>query len=155
MDRPGGLTGAAIRIATLGPVGHWPLGPGTLASAIVAVVWRVLPWPWLGWLAFILLWSVIGTAAADRAERVLGHDDGRIVIDEVVGMGIALLAAPRSWAGAGVAFALFRILDIAKPPPLGLVQRVRGGWGVMLDDVAAGAVAAGLLWAGVAILSGR
>ena len=152
MDRPGSLTRASVRIATLGPVGYWPLGPGTLASALVTLLWRALPWPWLAWLALVVLAAVVGTAAADRAERTLGHDDGRIVIDEVVGMGIALLAVPRSWAGAGAAFALFRLLDVAKPPPLGRLQRARGGWGVMLDDVAAGALAAAILAAVVALL---
>lgn len=138
------MTRLSVAVATLGPVGWWPLGPGTLASALVAPLW-LLPVPWAAWLAVVGAAMVGGTAAADRAETVLGHDDGRIVIDEVVGMGLALLATPRTWAGVGIAFLLFRFLDIAKPPPVGRLQRVRGGWGVMLDDVAAGVLAAGLI----------
>jgi phosphatidylglycerophosphatase A len=143
---------AAVGIATLGPVGYWPVGPGTLASALVGLLWRVLPWPWTAWVALLLVLSGVGTVAAGRAERALGHDDRRIVIDEAVGMGIALLAAPRTWAGAAIAFALFRLFDIVKPPPLGRLQQAPAGWGIMLDDIGAGLVAAGLLRAGLAIL---
>ncbi|MBW3660032.1 MAG: phosphatidylglycerophosphatase A [Gemmatimonadetes bacterium] len=141
------MTRAATAAATLGPIGYWPWGPGTVASAITAALW-MLPWPGWAWSTVVAGSIVAGAAVADRAEAVLGHDDGRIVIDEVAGMGIALLAAPRGWVGAGVAFALFRFLDIAKPPPLGRLQAVRGGWGVMLDDVVAGLVGAALLTLG-------
>ena len=147
MDRPDGLTSLSVRIATLGPVGYWPWGPGTLASALVTALWLALPWPWALWLAVVVLWTAAGTPAAGRAERSLGHDDGRIVIDEAAGMGLALLAAPRTWPAAAIAFALFRVFDIFKPPPLGRLQRVRGGWGVMLDDLGAGAAAALLVLA--------
>lgn len=135
----------------LGPVGRWPWGPGTLASALVAPLW-ILPAPGWAWPAALLVSTAFGTWAADRAEAVLGHDDGRIVIDEAVGMGIALLAAPRAWTGIGIAFLLFRLFDITKPPPLGRLQETPGGRGVMLDDLAAGALAAGVLALGRAAL---
>lgn len=138
------MSRAATAVATLGPVGYWPWGPGTVASAITALVW-MLPWPWWTWLTVVLIAVWVGGETADRAEKVLGPDDGRIVIDEVAGMGIALLAAPHTWTGAGIAFGLFRLLDIVKPPPVGRAHRAPGGWGVMLDDVVAGAFAAGLL----------
>lgn len=136
----------------LGPIGLWPFGPGTLASGIVALVWRLLPWPLAGWVVVVALWTAVGIPAAGRAERDLGHDDSRIVIDEAVGMGIALLGAPRSWIGAMAAFVLFRVLDIAKPPPLGRLQRLAGGWGVVLDDVGAGVLAAIGIAVGFAVL---
>jgi phosphatidylglycerophosphatase A len=152
LDRTGSLTRPSTWIATLGPVGYWPLGPGTVASALATLVWWALPAPWLAWLGVVAAVTAIGVVAAGRAERVLGHDDGRIVIDEVAGMGIALLAAPRTWAGAAAAFALFRLFDIVKPPPVGRLQGVPGGWGVMIDDLAAGLIAAGLVAAGARIL---
>jgi len=133
---------AAVWAATLGPVGWWPWGPGTLTSALVALAW------WWGsparvvTLAVALAVAVVGTLAAAAAERDLGLDDGRIVVDEVAGMAFALVGVPAGFAGAVVAFALFRILDIAKPPPVSWCERVRGGPGVMLDDVAAGGLAA-------------
>ena len=133
-------------------MGYWPLGPGTVASALATLAWWALPAPWFVWLGVVAAVTVMGVVAAGRAERVLGHDDGRIVIDEVAGMGIALLAAPRTWAGAVAAFALFRLFDIVKPPPVGRLQRVPGGWGVMIDDLAAGLIAAVLVAAGALIL---
>lgn len=136
------MTRLAVPVATLGPVGHWPWGPGTLASALVAAGWTWLAPPPLAWLAATALLAAVAIPAATAAERRLGHDDGRIVVDEAVGMGIALLAAPRGWPAAAAAFALFRILDVVKPPPLGRLQRVRGGAGVVLDDAVAGAATA-------------
>lgn len=143
---------ASTRIATLGPVGYWPVGPGTLASALVTLLWMAAPWPRVAWLGVALLWTVAGIPAGSRAERELGHDDGRIVIDEAAGMSLALLAAPRGWPYAGLAFGLFRLFDIAKPPPVGRLQRVPGGWGIMLDDLAAGGIAAALVAATAWIL---
>jgi phosphatidylglycerophosphatase A len=151
LDRPDRLTSTAVVIATLGPVGHWPVGPGTLASALVTALWLVLPWPWAAWLAVVVLWTMMGVPLTDRAETVLGHDDGRIVIDEAAGMGLALLATPRVWTGALAAFALFRLFDILKPPPVGSLQRAPGGWGVMADDLAAGALTAVVVAAGFAL----
>ena len=153
MDRAERLSpvrGAAAWIATLGPVGLWPWGPGTLASAVTAALWP-LGLPVAAWAGAAAGLTMIGVIASDRAERSLGHDDGRIVIDETAGMAVALLAAPPGWTGALAALALFRFFDIAKPPPIGRLQAVPGGWGVMLDDLAAGAAAAAVLAGGRAL----
>ncbi len=141
-------------LATLGPVGYWPVGPGTLASALVTILWGAFAWPRPAWLAFTLLWIVVGVPAGTRAERVLGHDDGRIVIDEAAGMSLALLAAPRGWTYALLTFVGFRVFDIVKPPPVGRLQRIPGGWGVMLDDLAAGALAGLVVVAGARLFGG-
>lgn len=134
---------AARWIATAGPVGHWPWAPGTLASMLVAILWWRLPAPgWAWWLAGLLLLTAAGVAAAGHAETELGKDDGRIVVDEVVGMGLAAMTVPHSLAGAGIALVLFRVLDIWKPPPIGRMQELPGGWGVMADDLVAGAATA-------------
>ena len=102
----------------------------------------------------------LGVWASDAAERVFARkDDGRIVIDEVVGQLLTLAplaflspaSARRSpgWLLAG--FLLFRLLDIVKPPPVRWAERsFPGGAGVMLDDIFAGALGAVLL--GVALL---
>lgn len=135
------MSRAAVWISTLGPVGWWPAGPGTLASAVVAASWWWAS-PTRGMtLAMAAALTAVGTLVASVAERRLGPDDGRIVIDEAAGMTLALAGVPVGPAGAAVAFALFRLLDIGKPPPVSWCERVPGGAGVMLDDLAAGALA--------------
>ena len=136
------MSRVAVWTATLGPVGLWPLGPGTLASAIVAAVWWWAAPSRAVTLAAAAVVGIVGMLAAASAERELGADDGRIVIDEAAGMALTLAGVPHGLNGALVAFALFRAFDIAKPPPVSWCERVRGGAGVVLDDVAAGLVAA-------------
>jgi phosphatidylglycerophosphatase A len=133
---------AAVWAATLGPVGWWPAGPGTLASALVGLAW----W-WIGpsraaTLAAAVAFTVVGLLTAGAADRDLGPDDGRIVIDEAAGMALALSGVPAGLSGCLAAFALFRALDIGKPPPVSWCESVPGGAGVMLDDVVAGIAAA-------------
>ena len=142
---------AARWIATVGPVGHWPWGPGTLASALVAVLWWRLPTPGWAWVVGLVAVTAAGLVAAGRAEAELGRDDRRIVIDEVAGMGLASIAVPHTLVGAGIAFVLFRVFDIWKPPPIARVEDLPGGWGVMVDDLAAGAAAALLAGLGLAL----
>ena len=80
-----------------------------------------------------------GTWAAGRAERVLGaKDPGQIVIDEVAGMTLTVLVAGTGAAAVVVGFLLFRLFDVVKPFPAGASQRLRGGLGVMTDDLIAG-----------------
>jgi phosphatidylglycerophosphatase A len=90
--------------------------------------------------------ATIGGVWAIRAAMVDG-DPGWVVIDEVAGQWIALLGLARpAWPGLLAAFVLFRLLDIAKPGPIGWADRQRGAVGVMADDVIAGAVAAAILY---------
>jgi phosphatidylglycerophosphatase A len=150
-------------------VGLAPLAPGTVGSAAGAAVFAAWLWsaPPAVLAAAVLLGFGLGVWACGRAGTRLGvHDDGRIVWDEVIGTWLTLAAVhpawgpplgldpapagwiPWAWLGAG--FAVFRVLDVAKPWPIGwLDARVRGGLGVMLDDAVAG------LLGGAAILAGR
>lgn len=140
----------ALGVATAGGAGLAPIAPGTVGSLVGIPVFLLLarPGPLLLILSLAALFA-LGVWASDLAGRVWGReDDGRIVVDEVVGQGVALL--PLAWpgleleAGARIAvivtaFVTFRVLDIAKPAVIGRVERrFRGGLGVMLDDVAAG-----------------
>ncbi|HVB67502.1 MAG TPA: phosphatidylglycerophosphatase A, partial [Acetobacteraceae bacterium] len=77
----------------------------------------------------------------------IGGDPGFVVIDEVAGQWVALLglARPGVW-GLLAGFALFRLLDVTKPGPVGWADRQGGAWGVMGDDLIAGAVVAVVLW---------
>jgi len=143
----------AVAVATLGPVGRMPKAPGTWGSlaATLAAPWCFLPLPLsarLGALGCVLL---LGSWAAGRAGRALGAEDpGCVVIDELLGQWTA--CAPFFLSGMDsrtpwellALFALFRFCDILKPWPIRAVDRgVRGGLGVMLDDLLAGLFAAG------------
>ena len=95
----------------------------------------------------ILLLFALGLWASKKFEAMTGtHDNSMIVIDEVVGMMIALLGSTLSPLSIILAFALFRFFDILKPWPIGwLDKNIGGAWGVMLDDVAAGKITAFIL----------
>jgi len=133
------LSRLALAIATVGGVGYAPVAPGTVASALtVAALW-LLPFSRSALVLFFVIVTVVGTWAADRAERAIGgKDPGAIVIDEVAGMTLAVLTLPLTPAVLGAAFVLFRAFDIAKPWPIReLESRFRGGFGVMFDDLIA------------------
>jgi len=80
----------------------------------------------------------MGIISGDVVESVWGKDHGRVVIDEVAGMGIALLLIPLKWQYYIIAFILFRFFDIVKPLYIRRLEALPGGWGVMADDVLAG-----------------
>lgn len=134
--------------ATVLGVGFSPVMPGTMGTlAAVPLAYAVMG---LGTAALWLTTAVVtaaGTWAAGRYCRLTGtHDNQRIVIDEVAGYLLTLSLVPRTPGNLALAFGLFRLLDIAKPWPIRLVdRRVRGGFGVMADDLLAGAVGAVLL----------
>lgn len=139
-------------VATLGGAGLIRPAPGTWGSAVV------LPLALLGPLPCLALALVVGVAGFWAATRVLheaSDDPGWFVADEGAGMLIALAALPAaSWTGVLLAFALFRILDIAKPWPVSWADRQPGAWGVMLDDILAGVLAAAVLLLLPALLPG-
>ena len=122
-----------------------PVAPGTFGSLVgLAIALALAP---LG-----LVWNVVAAALAvaagvwicgESARRLGVHDHPAIVWDEVAGMMIAMLAAPEEWWGAALAFALFRLFDIAKPWPIREIDHgMSGGAGIILDDVLAGVFAA-------------
>jgi phosphatidylglycerophosphatase A len=144
----GPLDRAAVVVATVLGVGFAPLAPGTCGTAAaVGLAWALASLAPSTYALATLAVTLAGVAAAQRAARVWGtHDDRRIVIDEVAGYLVTVLAVDRSngWALAA-GFVVFRVLDIAKPPPIRSLERLPGGWGVMLDDVGAGVVGAILM----------
>ncbi len=127
-------------IATLGPVGYMPVAPGTwgtLAAALAVTAMYGLSDH--AFAAIAVGVTLIGTWAADSAERTIGgKDPGCVVIDEVAGYFVSVLYLPRTAAILFAAFFLFRIFDIIKPPPCRRLERMGGGLGIMMDDVAAG-----------------
>ena len=140
----------ALAIANVGGVGFAPVAPGTFGSAAGVGLHLLLAGlgPWLYLLTTLALLSV-GIWAAEEAERVYRReDDGRIVIDEVVGQLLTLAplllpGVPSSAFLLVTGFVVFRLLDIWKPGPIGWAERhFRGGAGVMMDDVFAGVLGA-------------
>ena len=127
--------------------GFAPLVPGTVASAATLV-----PGALLLHISPVLLpaAALIVTLAglwAIRAAHVAG-DPGWVVIDEVAGQLLALCGLTHaSMAGVFAAFIIFRVLDVTKPGPIGWADRQIGAAGIMADDVIAGAITAGILWA--------
>lgn len=144
-----GVTLARL-LATVGPAGYMPVAPGTAGTlAAVPVVW-LLSGLSATWFAIVTI-AVTGVAvvAAHVADRSWGqHDCQRIVIDEVAGYMVTLVAVPRAnpWTLA-LGFLLFRVLDSFKPPGARWIDRkLPGGAGVVLDDVVAGLYGAVILW---------
>jgi len=152
--RPATLRALVIFFATGAYVGYIPIAPGTAGSLLGVVIgflcrpfWSRRPG------LFVTAFAVMFSGAcyvADEAERLSGrHDDSRIVIDEIFGMVAAMAWLPGRMLWIALAFGLFRLCDILKPWPASLFDKMRGGAGVMLDDLAAGLyanLAAHLIW---------
>ena len=127
--------------------GFVPVAPGTAGSAMAllsgALLMQLPPYV----LPAAVLLATLGGFWAVRAANVDG-DPGWVVIDEFAGQWLALFGlAHASLAGLLAAFLIFRVLDIAKPGPIGWADRQKSAAGVMADDVIAGAVTACILWA--------
>ncbi len=127
-------------VATGAGSGYSPIAPGTAGSAVGLLLYAGLArLSTPGFLLAIVATTALGTWAADRAEKIFGRkDDGRIVVDEVAGMLVSLIALPVRPDVAIAGFFLFRIFDIWKPPPARAFERGKGGVVVMADDIVAG-----------------
>lgn len=152
MRKPG------LFIATCGYVGYVPVAPGTAGSIAGLALYGAAgllggTQVEVGVLAVVLAVGVWSSAASERHLGVT--DPGVIVIDEVAGMLITLLALQPTWGGVLAGFLAFRFFDVVKPFPARWAERLPGGWGVMADDVIAGLYAhlalRLLLWAGVPV----
>lgn len=143
----------AWTVATFFGVGFGKPGPGTWGSIAAVLLWSVAAMAFharptalllalLGGIAFAL---VLGIPAATIVARESGRKDpGFVVIDEVAGQWIALLLAPAGWRYALLALVLFRLFDITKPFPVRQLESLPRGWGIVIDDVAAGLYAWGI-----------
>lgn len=131
--------------ATFFGIGRLRPGPGTWGSAAAVALWWALAHTvdaqsqspvLIGLVASITL---IGIPAATQVSRASATKDPQfVVIDEVAGQLIALIAVPLSWKTFLAGFILFRAFDIVKPPPVRQLERLPEGTGIVLDDVAAG-----------------
>ena len=130
-------------IATGAYAGYVPRAPGTAGSVLglllvkfgAASIWKCSP------AGFLMLFGVVFVCACSVAgytERLFGErDSSAIVLDEILGMIATMFGNPTGWSWLIAGFMLFRLFDIIKPWPASWFDRMQGGAGVMLDDLAA------------------
>jgi phosphatidylglycerophosphatase A len=136
----------AWAVATFFGAGTLKPGPGTWGSVGALLTWaligRALPPPWqiAGALAYCALATAVGIPAATLTARACRREDpSHVVIDEVAGQMLTLVAAPLTWKAQLAGLVLFRAFDILKPPPIRLLERLRPeGVGIVVDDLGAG-----------------
>lgn len=128
-------------------IGYIRKGGGTVAALAFTLLWWFFPVNWYGsifiQLGFCVLLFGIGTLSAHQMEPQWGKDSYRVVIDEVAGMAITLVAVPHDWRFALAGLLAFRFFDIVKPLGVRRMEQFNGGWGVMADDMLAGLYAWG------------
>ena len=130
--------------------GFWPWGPGTAGALLATAIWSALslylsPVALFGTtLAFVIVFTALGTWATKRLMPFWGDDPKRVVMDEMVGVWIPLLAcqpidgSARAWTFCIASFVLFRFFDIVKPLGIRRIDRMKGAFYVMADDIVAG-----------------
>ena len=152
------MTTWSTRLATFFGVGWIPFAPGTFASAIAVPLGAAIAlagWPTLTAAAALVTLAGIWACGA-HATRAGLLDPSECVLDEVAGQWLALIPAAIlhtgfAWRPLAMAFFLFRLFDILKPWPIAALERLPGGFGIMMDDVGAGIVAGVILYAMLAI----
>jgi phosphatidylglycerophosphatase A len=147
------IDAAAKLVATGLGSGYSPVAPGTAGSLVGLLLFLPLAGRalWIQ-LAAVVAVTILGVLAGGRLATMLGaKDPGMVVVDEVAGQWITLLALPMTPVIAVAGFLLFRVMDIVKPWPARALERLPGGLGIMADDVAAGIYAHLLLRLGLAV----
>ena len=152
--KPGSLAAAAL--ATWFGSGLLPRAPGTWGSLAAIPPGLLLSWycgPWFLLAGALAVFAAGIWAVARYAEERDLDDPGAVVIDEVAGQWIALIPALLNPWLVALAFVAFRLFDILKPWPVGLLDReLKGGLGIMADDIAAGIYAAAVVWGAAEII---
>ena len=126
--------------------GYSPFAPGT-AGAIVGclALWLLEKYnlisttttPFL-FISLIIVTTLMGIIATDKLEEEWGKDPSKVVLDEVIGMWITMMFVPLTFLNVLIGFILFRFFDIAKPLGISKLESLKGGVGVMADDILAG-----------------
>jgi phosphatidylglycerophosphatase A len=134
-------------VATVGYAGLSPVAPGTLGALVALGVGQALfALHWKLWIPILAVATFASIPAVDRYLRGGDlHDPQEVVLDEFIGCLLALALVPAKLPWQIAAFGLFRVMDIYKPGPIRVLERLPGGAGVVLDDVGAGIVAGALL----------
>lgn len=125
-----------------------PVSPGTFGTLAAVPIYLMFVYAptWTFWL-FTLMTCLVGPYICGKAADDIGvHDHKAIVWDEFAGFFITMALVPFSWLNLAIGFVLFRFFDIIKPWPISVLdKKVHGGLGIMLDDILAGAISAGIL----------
>lgn len=129
-------------IGTALGLGYAPIGPGTVGSIggllVALFIFHFSTIPNVILIGLIVVFTLLGIISANRLEKIWGEDPSKVVIDEVVGMWISLLFLPHTLIVVTISFLLFRVFDISKPLYIRNMERLNGGYGVMMDDILAG-----------------
>jgi phosphatidylglycerophosphatase A len=135
----------ATLVATFFGAGRLRPGPGTWGSLAAALLWWLLaaqlpPWTRIPVILFlIIVTTAVGIPAATLEARGCGKKDPQhVVIDEVAGQLVTLIACPILWRPLLAGFILFRAFDIVKPPPIRSLEKLPEGTGIVVDDLGAG-----------------
>ena len=136
-------------IASWFGIGYVQKGAGTIAAAFACILIRyyaacIQTSAWYLISTCIVL-AVLGSWSSQHCEKIWGADSNRIVVDEVFGMSISLLFLPINNTTVVIGFVLFRLFDIVKPFYIRRLEKIKGGIGVMADDLAAGVYASIIL----------
>lgn len=119
--------------------GYFPIASGTIGSIAAILIYLIPGFENL----FIIIPAIIifiyyGIFVGTKFESEYGKDPAQCTIDEVVGTWISIIALPKSFIIISIAFLIWRALDIIKPPPARNLERLKGGLGIMIDDVISG-----------------
>lgn len=146
-------------LATLGPLGYWGKAPGTVGSVAgiffyLVFFYTLAPLYYVLLLAFLLYFAV--GICAEAEVRMQKHDPSEVILDEFIAIPFCFIGLRGymmdhwPWLILLIGFGLFRLFDITKPLIVGKLQDLRGGWGVVMDDVAAAVLTCVCLHIGVA-----
>jgi len=119
--------------------GYSPIASGTVGSIAAVLIYLIPGFEQLFIIIpAIIIFLVYGIYLGNKFEIKYGKDPAQCTVDELVGTWISLVALPKTIGIIGVAFLLWRILDIIKPPPARGFEKLKGGLGIMIDDVVSG-----------------
>jgi phosphatidylglycerophosphatase A len=146
---------SAVFWARLGWAGLSPIAPGSVATALVGIpcAWVLACFPEPFAMGGLMLLFFTACFVSDKAAKQLGRKDpGEVVIDELVGFLVTMVGLPMTFKSVFVGFVAFRLLDIWKPWPVRCFdEQLEGGLGIVVDDVAAGCYAHGVVWVVLAL----
>ncbi|MGH7740051.1 MAG: phosphatidylglycerophosphatase A family protein [bacterium] len=147
-----------LSLVTVFGIGYLPWMPGTWTSLAAIFIWWFLISKPLIFLAALLVLFFLSVHVCTEVEKISGQKDPHwVTVDELLGMGVALLLLPSPDPAmkpyfAVMAFILFRLFDIWKPYPIRRIENLPGGWGIMADDLVAGIYACFFLQVGAFVV---